>query len=216
MDSEIHEYWRRRLEDVCQDRDATLDQLREEISRLQQRCNDLASINAMGRAAVGFDVMNFASDNSIAAPPHFEAVVPLALLNEFLCHYTEGLVPYDRNTKRGRDQQALGHAMLAPRRVHTAPRQMHAPVTQRHEAIPMDSQAAPQSYIQTPAAQAVPLERPTLVDLQQPVAASTSTSSCHRQYVVNRALEQVVKRERGAAMDDEVVQVRPWLFSRVP
>lgn len=215
MDFEIHQYWQNRLDEVCQSRDEMLDQLRDEISRLQQRCSEMSTINTMGKAAVGYDVMNFAADAAVLAP-NGQKFVSLQALNEFLHNYSEGLVPYERPAKRGRDAMSLGHDMFTTARSADMPVVRPFPVPQTAaQAARHQPGSAPAAAVEADDAandeQVEVLEGNAVVE--EPNAEKPQVA-CRLQH--RRTLDQYVKRERGAPMDDEVTQVRPWLFSRVP
>lgn len=224
MESEIHDYWRQRLEETCGARDEMVEQLREEVSRLQQRCSELSSINAMGRASVGYDIMNFVTD-SASTLQDGTPVIPIEVLNEYLHHYTNGLVPFERTTKRQRCAMQLGHnldinpaasalgvrrvtktmipASIAPQlRAHQAPAESHVQISTAAEADAVSIQDEPECM--------------DVVSHKESAQTAGSALPCQLQHRRNLAVEQHAKRDRGAPMDDELTQLRPWLFSRVP
>jgi hypothetical protein len=209
MEQEIHDYWQQRLNAEVGAREELCGHLRGEVERLQGRCHELASINSMGRAAVATDVRNFAVENS-AMTPNGVAAVPLESLVDFLHAYTNGLVPQlPREQKRGRarDDEEYGQQQQ-----HWAPQATASPVTPtvaqllaQRNGHAQPPQAASQQQQQQQAAAA---EQPSMVPEQAPPVAP---SRCAQQHLADRK-----RRDRGAAMEDEAGQVRPWLFSVAP
>jgi hypothetical protein len=202
MDAEIHDYWRNRLDEACAQRDELCDQLRDEIQRLQTRCNELAQINSMGRAAVAMDVRDFAVANS-AVTPNGVTAVPLVPLVDFLHHYSNGLVPHlPREGKRSRTwEDELPEAAEQPYQQQPPPvasgfRLNHTPTTAQ-------LLAQRNSNVVTTPSDSSPLVRcGQQMLLSQPLLGDT----------VDRKRRERDEHPTG----DEVTQVRPWLFSRVP
>mmetsp|Transcript_53183 Transcript_53183/g.163648 ORF Transcript_53183/g.163648 Transcript_53183/m.163648 type:complete len:207 (-) Transcript_53183:141-761(-) len=206
MEQEIHEYWQQRLASEVASRDELCNHLRGEVERLQGRCHELATINSMGRAAVATDVRNFAVENA-ALTPNGVAAVPLESLVDFLHVYTNGLVPQlPREQKRGRDRDDDGEQWATDRAGPAPPMApTGAPVTptvaqllaQRHNQTTHNNVSAPASAVSMPQ---------QAQESQQQLVAR-----CAQQHLADRK-----RRDRGDTLDDEAVQIRPWLFSVAP
>lgn len=244
MDAEIHAYWQQRLNEACAQRDELCDHLRGEVNHLQNRCQEMAQINAMGVAKVCFDIHEFAYANA-ALTPNGTPALPLEDVINYLHQYSNGIVPhYVRQNKRDRGDEDEVMDYSSSSRVFQYPASARQPVTptvaqllaQRQGLPPQRQvesrrppqvvQVAQEQEEETDGAAVNPADQfraePQLDQAppvnQQMEEESPKFASCgYQHYVkVNRAIDPHVKRPRGIPMDDECTQLTPWNFSRTP
>lgn len=101
------EYWRSRAMEATQEYEHILQSQRDELERLQRRCNDLLHERSMMKAATAADVRNFCLNyqadqqrkQSLTTTAAVEEI-PLHTLMQFLHTYSNGLLPAPENKRK--------------------------------------------------------------------------------------------------------------------
>ncbi|RNF15431.1 uncharacterized protein Tco025E_05534 [Trypanosoma conorhini] len=119
------EYWRMKACEAVEEHHSMIQSQRDEIERLQRRCNDLLHERSMMRAAAAEDIrrfcvehqrtqllQHFAAGAAGASAGRLSAVspidsIPLHLLLQFLHQYSAGMVPMTENIKRKRSRETM-------------------------------------------------------------------------------------------------------------
>jgi hypothetical protein len=120
MDEEIHNYYRARLDEAIRQRDEMCEAQRQEITRLQGRCQEFALNESMRRAAIAFDIRTFVAQQGQAT-----GTVAVDDVLTYLHTYSGGLVAGpDRVRKRNRHLEQHEQPSMAPA-VSPLPQQQH-------------------------------------------------------------------------------------------
>lgn len=107
--NEVNAYWRQRLVVAQQEHAENTLALRTEVSRLQNRCNQLLMDASLMRAGCAYDFKAFCDNRGV------NGYVPLAEIYQFLGQYANGLVEMptmvhaDRKRFRDSDESILKH-----------------------------------------------------------------------------------------------------------
>ena len=153
MEDEIHAYWRNRLTAEMQQRDEIGVAQRDEIARLQGRCQELLTANTMATAAVTMEVRNWALANTAA-----NGTINAAALQQYLYQLSGGLLPAldnERKRVRGRPGEE-GSPMAAVGDEAPIPPQRPGSVSPMPQAM-ANAAMAVANLQQPPGAQPVPV-----------------------------------------------------------
>ncbi|KAF8289804.1 hypothetical protein TcYC6_0010050 [Trypanosoma cruzi] len=132
----VEEYWHMKACEAVEEHRSLIQQQRDEIERLQRRCNDLLHERSMMRAATAEDVRHFCVEyqrnqlqqhfaataaSSTASAGRLSAVssvdsIPIYLLLQFLHQYSAGMVPMTENIKRKRSRETM-NSVCVPKTV---------------------------------------------------------------------------------------------------
>ncbi|ESL11280.1 hypothetical protein TRSC58_00973 [Trypanosoma rangeli SC58] len=127
----VEEYWHLKAREAVEEHRSLIQSQRDEIERLQRRCNDLLHERSMMRAATAEDVRRFCLEYQrnqllqqiVAASPSGAGgvgalagrqpavssidTIPLHILLQFLHQYSGGMVPMSENITRKRSRETM-------------------------------------------------------------------------------------------------------------